>query len=193
MARRCRTPRRALTLLEVILVLALLVVLASVVWPELEPVLASLQLRKSAERVRVEWERARVEALSTGRTILFRYMPNSNRYCVQRLPEPEFVPGSSGSTSQQDADTQREDVLPERISFVRSDISDNSSAEPAGDLQATAQGEWSDPVMFYPDGTTSDATFVLTNERGQNIELSLRGLTGVVTVGSVYTGGEAGS
>ncbi len=181
------------TLLEVLLVLALLVVLASVAWPALEPALASVELRKSAERVRVEWNQARVEALSTGRTVYFRYEPDGNRYCLEFQPEPEFRPGSTqsqeGLTSNEDAQS-RESILPERISFAEGEISAGTleaSAVPAaeGDL------EWSEPVVFYPDGSTSNARLTLENERGQTIEICLRGLTGVVTVGEVYSEAEA--
>ncbi len=190
--------RRALTLIEVLLVLALLVMLAAVVWPELEPVVASLELRKSAERIRVEWERARVDALSTGRTILFRYEPDSNHYCLQRCPEPQFTPGGTAdqttdSTSNGAEAPDREAFLPEKIHFDSSEISDNAT-DWLGDVTLPAtSGEWSDPVVFYPDGTTSDAKLVLTNQRDQSVELSLRGLTGVVTLGDVIADAETGS
>ena len=40
-------------------------------------------------------------------------------------------------------------------------------------------------ILFHPDGTTSDARLVLKNDRGRAMELSLRGLTGTVTVGEM--------
>lgn len=39
--------------------------------------------------------------------------------------------------------------------------------------------EWSTPIFFYPDGTTSAAAVLLKNEAGQCIEVRLRGLTGL--------------
>jgi len=197
MARSHHTlPRRALTLLEVLLVLALLVVLASVVWPALEPVLAGLELRKSGERIRVEWNRARVDALSSGRTILFRYVPDTNRYSIEQRREPQFAPGSGSSqtaVAQPESEApSREAVLPERIKFVRSEISNNEVDASGSTATSTLEGDWSDPVVFYPDGTTSDVTLVLKNEREQCVELSLRGLTAVVTIGDVYAGEEGG-
>ena len=41
---------------------------------------------------------------------------------------------------------------------------------------------WSPPVLFYSDGTTSDADVVLVNERNTAIRISLRGLTGIASV-----------
>ena len=47
----------------------------------------------------------------------------------------------------------------------------------------------SGPVYFFPDGTCSNVQIRLENEYHQTIGLSLRGLTGVVTVGEVQTTG----
>ena len=41
----------------------------------------------------------------------------------------------------------------------------------------------SDPVA--PDGTTSDASLVLQNDKGQTVRVTLRGLTGVATMSDV--------
>jgi type II secretory pathway pseudopilin PulG len=182
------------TLLEVLLVLALLVALASVAWPSLEPALAGVELRKSAERIRVEWNRARVEALTEGSVVLFRYEPQGNHYSLERQPEPEYIAGSMGAdaSAQLNPEAQsREYFLPERITFVESEIS-GGAVEPASAYLGDAGAEWSDAVIFYPDGSASNARLVLQNEREQRIEVSLRGLTGVVTVGDVYSGAGAG-
>ncbi|NUQ64424.1 MAG: hypothetical protein HUU20_18310 [Pirellulales bacterium] len=177
-----------------LLVLALLVVLAAVTWPALEPSLASVELRKSAERIRVEWNQARVDALSTGRTVLFRYEPDANRYSLEYQPEPAFLPGSTGGgddSARTAAEAQtREAVLPERISFAQGEISDGAM-DAAALPGAMAGGEWSEPIVFYPDGSASNARLTLENERGQSIEVTLRGLTGVVSVSEVRSETEA--
>jgi len=169
------------------LVLALLVVLASVAWPALEPAIASVELRKSAERIRVEWSRARVEALSTGRTVLFRYEPDGNRYLLEYQAEPGFRPGGEPQELSGEEPQSRESTLPERIAFIEGEISEVASGETA----AAAEGEWSEPIVFYPDGSASNAWLVLENQRGQSIEVSLRGLTGVVSVSEVSSSTEA--
>ncbi len=50
---------------------------------------------------------------------------------------------------------------------------------------------WSWPVYFYPDGTADSASICLENEQGRRIEVRLRGLTGVVTIGSNIAAEEA--
>jgi Tfp pilus assembly protein FimT len=59
-----------------------------------------------------------------------------------------------------------------------------AGAAPDGN-EFVAPGGWSDPIFFYPDGTTSSARLVLKNKDGRMIELLLRGLTGVVKVGDI--------
>jgi hypothetical protein len=51
----------------------------------------------------------------------------------------------------------------------------------------SAETGWSQPIFFYPDGTTSSVRLWLRNKDGRMIELYLRGLTGVVKVGNVTT------
>jgi hypothetical protein len=43
---------------------------------------------------------------------------------------------------------------------------------------ATSSG-WSPPIVFYPDGTASDATVLLANPSGLTLRVTLRGLTGI--------------
>ena len=45
-----------------------------------------------------------------------------------------------------------------------------------------ADGLWSSPIFFYPDGSTTTAAMLLKNESGRCIEVRLRGLTGTTTV-----------
>ena len=44
---------------------------------------------------------------------------------------------------------------------------------------------WSPPVLFYPDGTASDASVLLSNERGLTLRVTLRGLTGIARPGEI--------
>jgi hypothetical protein len=46
-------------------------------------------------------------------------------------------------------------------------------------------GAWAGPVVFNPDGTSTDATVLLINENQSTIRVTLRGMTGTVTLGEV--------
>jgi hypothetical protein len=49
-------------------------------------------------------------------------------------------------------------------------------------LQNTA---WAGPVVFYPDGTSTDATVLLMNENQNTVRVTLRGMTGTIMLGEV--------
>ena len=86
------------------------------------------------------------------------------------------------------------DRLPEGIFFATSQtVADTRSEWLMLDGQeTTAQDtDWSVPIFFYPDGTTSTASLVLSNRRNRSITIELRGLTGVARVGPLLAPQEA--
>jgi Tfp pilus assembly protein FimT len=192
--------RRAVTLLEVLLVLTLLVTLASMAWPALKRPLSNQRLRKAADAVRIAWGRARVEAMSSGRTLVFRYEVEGDRYSIQSYAGAESSPQDESSDGLEDVDQYgndpavlrgREPKLPEGITFVSSETDEDTRAESlALDEGPSAAGVagWSGPILFYPDGTSSTARLILKSEYDRCVELSLRGLTGVVNVSDPFSG-----
>ena len=197
-----RRPRHAVTLVEVLLVLCLLVAIASIAWPSLERPLSNQRLRKSADLVRVLWGRARVKAMSTGETLVFRYAVEGDRYSIQSYAGPESVAegeasGELDGSSHYENDPAflfgAEPRLPEKVTFLSGETAAETRAESLALEEAPLDDAglgWSEPILFYPDGSASTATVVLKNEYDRCIELSLRGLTGVVTVGEVYSAQE---
>ena len=179
------TDRRAITLLEVLLVLALLVILSAMTWPALDRPMANQRLRKAADQVRTAWARARVEAMTTGQTFAFRCTIGENRFeiAAQAGPEAVDVPPADQAAP---AAASRRHTLPEDVRFAGGQtLFDGRAAifaQREGDA-VPADGQLSEPILFYPDGTTSTATLILENRHQRQIEISLRGLTGVMTVG----------
>ncbi|MDD4266787.1 MAG: prepilin-type N-terminal cleavage/methylation domain-containing protein [Pirellulales bacterium] len=177
--------RRAITLLEVLLVLALLVILSAMTWPALDRPMANQRLRKAADQVRTAWTRARVEAMTTGQTFAFRCTIGENRFeiAAQAGPEAVDVPPADQAAP---AAASRRHTLPEDVRFAGGQtLFDGRAAifaQREGDA-VPADGQLSEPILFYPDGTTSTATLILENRHQRQIEISLRGLTGVMTVG----------
>ncbi len=185
--------------------MSLIVVLASLTWPALSRPLAVQRLRKAADQVRADWTRARVKAMSAGCTYVFHYSADADRYSVQPLnigdatSEDSFSGGGElGATpTGQNSATASQRVLPEGITFAgdpagQQDLTALSG--PIPDLDATGGGSILDgasatsEIRFMADGTTSTARLVLKNPYGRSIELRLRGLTGVVSVGEVLAG-----
>src|SRR5262245_50934499 len=79
---RSSSSRRAFTLLEVMLVMGILVAVAAIAWPSITRAYESVRLRKAADQVQAGLARARVEAMSSGVTQVFRFEPNSPRYTI---------------------------------------------------------------------------------------------------------------
>jgi prepilin-type N-terminal cleavage/methylation domain-containing protein len=194
--------RRGFTLIEVLLVLAVVVMLAAFTVPALDRPMAGQRLKQAADRVRTEWIRARLKAMSTGDTYIFRYVPNDCHYSIEVQPGPEstldsFAMGGGATLSGDGTEAGSalaivERAIPEDCVFVDSETGLDTRADTVADT-ALASGPsdaaWSTPIIFYPDGTTSDARLVLRNKYDHEVVLSIRGLTGVVTVGDVVAGG----
>jgi len=207
-AKKSSDPFSGLTLVEVLLTLALLVVLAALAWPSLNRPWASQRLRRAADQVRADWTRARVKAMSSGQTYVFRYTPDEGSYQILASGNEDMMLGDMalgasgeafGSFGQQGPAEAIERTLPEGVTFVAGASAIDTRALWASEMEVLAFGpdlmqpdapQCADTIRFYPDGTTSTSRLLLKNEHDRSIELVLRGLTGVVTVGEVRTLGE---
>jgi type II secretory pathway pseudopilin PulG len=81
-------------------------------------------------------------------------------------------------------------ALAEPIKFHSGDsqVEDPLTQERRVDPLATSSGSsWSLPILFFPDGSASHASIVLTNDRNQFLRLTLRGLTGTARASEVLT------
>jgi Tfp pilus assembly protein FimT len=186
-----------MTLVELLVVLALLVVIGSIVVPVFTGSFASVRLRRAGDQVLTRWSQARARAIETGEAYQFRFTPETGAYRVEpwtNLVE-ESAAGSRSTTSAStasDASTSSSEMsgdsaavqnksLPEKITFQSGQLAveDVISGERQVASMKSAGDELSTPILFFPDGTTSEASVVLANDRNQFVRLSLRGLTGV--------------
>lgn len=194
--------RRGVTLIELLLVLAILALVAATAWPSLERSLADQRLRDAADTIRAEWQHARAQAMSSGVAYQFHYAPEDRVYWIEPCDdaalssEPAAAPnaGASGQTSE--ADRQR---LPDDILFVEGRVeresTENTSTESVdiardSQDQVSDAGELNAPLVFSPDGTCSTARLTLRNEYDRDVTLSIHGLTAIAVVGEVSAAGE---
>jgi len=183
---RSKAARRGYTLSEMLVVLGVLVVVAALAQPALRSALGDSRLRSAARQVRGALAKARLEAMRTGVAQRFRYQVGTNTYEVAPAVLPldgaeagteetltaAMESASSGEESPTPPLRAVEEALPEGVSF-----------EQIGErLAATAEG-WSEPIVFHPNGRTSNAEIRLRGERNAVVEVSLRGLTGAATAG----------
>jgi hypothetical protein len=175
--------RAGLTLVELVLVLALLVVVTGISVSLLEGTFSRASLNSGGDLLRGAWAKARLAAMQSGSPHVFRFEPNGGRFQIVTLnslgaPEQSVLEPIDPEAEPTKNDFVRlsDNKLPEGVFFVTGNIS--SSAQVLATLPVTMEGPWSQPILFYPDGTTSDATVVLANERQHAIRVTLRGLTG---------------
>jgi type II secretory pathway pseudopilin PulG len=194
----------AFTLLEIMLVLTLLVAIAAMAWPALLGPLASQRLRTAADQVRAAWVSARADAIDSGEIRVFRYQPDSGTYLV--VPWEGLDPASESGTSAvapaATAPASGDSAngfgpggqhLPDGVSFAAV----RQTVDARADQAAAAVGESADgggqapPVLFYPDGSTSTVELDLVNDDGRRVTISMRGLTGIVSVSPLSSAEEA--
>lgn len=208
--------RDAFTLIELLLVLAIVVAIMAVAMPAIHAPLENYRLRKAAELIQARWAKARNEAIRSGQTMVFRFQQNQNLFQIApwitdadlvessllagdaNLQSLAFAPAAGtgmavgGGTTITSALVKLEE-LPENVIFVGFD----SAATPrdvavASQMQAGSFSSdgWSAPILFYPDGTSSTVRLVLANSRGQFIMIKLRGLSGVGEISDLLTAEE---
>ncbi len=203
--------RRGFTLLELMLVLVVLVVAAALVWPLADRAFATQTLRSSADVVRAAWVDARVKAITTGQPHVFFFQPGTDAFHVEPFrgtsPEAELLSQDELMNVQQEFAMigHVKKTLPDGITFEIGGLEFDTRGAALEELSTRGQGfqarsqaprplgaedpdaMWAPPLYFYPDGTTSTAKVGITNEHGLIIVISLRGLTGTVSVSPPVT------
>ncbi len=204
-------PRRAFTMIELLLVLALVVIIGALVTPIMSRTLQNQRLRYAGDQLRAEWLHARSTAMKSGRIQMFRYQPETSYYKFETwvaenddleasadADNPTAV-GPSTTTPLDEADLAADPSLadarelPGEVKFVDSEVfNDTRAAEidaevpSASPTAASGAGGWSRPILFYPDGTSSAARVVVRNEN-YYVLLNLRGLTGSAVASDLLT------
>lgn len=190
--------RRAFTLLEMLLVLAIMVVVFAAAAPALRGVMRDAALKNAADTVRIHWTKAHVKAMKTGRIQVFRFERDGSRFTVQPWAaaddQIEAAPAVQGfGTAEEETASPRLDEssavsLPEGTKFVAgaAALEGRSQAVEKDIKDANRfEADWSQPILFYPDGSSSDAWVIVANERDVAIRVDLRGMTGTTTLGEI--------
>ena len=191
--------KRGFTLVEILLVLAILVILAAVATPMLRGTMQDAALRSAAEQIRVEFTRANVRAMKTGRIQVFRFEQGGTQWNVQPYAaaddEIESAPAVQGFGNAEEEsagpklDKTLSVTLPEGVTFASGEaLVEGRAMAIEQDIRDANrfEGDWSQPILFYPDGSSSDAfVIVVHEEREAGIRVDLRGMTGAATLGEI--------
>ncbi len=211
--------RNGFTLLELMLVLAIIGVIGAIAVPSFMGVFDRQRLQASAEKIRLELDRARLEAMRTGQAQMFECLIGQSQYSVHPLVQQADVANAGagatvmtqsgmlaettedgmmvGATAQVLGGEAKE--LESKVSFVSCIVATDSRAYNVAQQSGGGQVSLTNVaqvILFYPDGSTSNAEVRIQNTRGEVRAVRLRGLTGhskVFTVTNVASGDSAES
>jgi prepilin-type N-terminal cleavage/methylation domain-containing protein len=183
--------RRGFTLLEMIIVLALIVILASLAYPSLTAMQRSYRLEGAADGARAGMLTARAQAIEEGRPYRFAVVPGKGNFRV--APDsPDFWGGGAPPTAAEGtaAPLVLEDNLPQGTVF--SDGGQVREGETSLESGAVSPSMWKAVAIFLPDGSArvpdgTDDSFPtvdvpVATEGTRPLVVTLRLLTGTVTV-----------
>lgn len=197
-----QNPREGFTFAEMLLVMALLLIITGVVFPPVLRMMSDQPLKEGTEKARQQLATVRVRALDSSVSWQFRFEPGGRKFLW--MPEESLASGpvnSSGSSSPSNVTSASASVaaslqtgeLPNGIQFA-SDVDgipfgierlpQELLAGRPDSYQLTQTG-WSSPLVFLPDGSTTDFELAVVDARNRQMRLTLRGLTGGVTVSPI--------
>jgi len=189
-------PTDGFTLLEIVIVLVVIVVIASITWPSLMQYLRRQQLSEGVADVRGEMGKTRLKAIDNALVYQFRYEPGGRWYAVLPYDRPDSgnaqrISGGGSNGSAQRAVPSIVRQLPVTLHFVSQGPTEQLSKEWMALLpQAAGVGgvAWSPAILFQVDGTADSATVIVQDANNFSQTLTVRGLTGAVSAGPLQLG-----
>ena len=197
-----QTQQAGFTLLELLLVIALLAVMTSIALPQIASLLGDRRLVRAANVVSEEMMRLRIRAMREGKTYLMEGVLEEGTVNIRPITSLVDAVESYEETGSQQAlltgatqgtmialefDPEDEKVveLPDDVSVSDVAVVSSARAFQVEQQMLTAQSGMGRPIFFYPDGTTSTAAMVLKHSTDGQITIKMRGITGDVTIGEV--------
>ncbi|MCH2202168.1 MAG: prepilin-type N-terminal cleavage/methylation domain-containing protein [Fuerstiella sp.] len=200
--------RPAFSVIELLIVLAILTIAAAFVLPALHGSLERSRLRSGAVNVQNAWGKARSFAIREGRSMTFRCRSGGRIWKIERNDQtigtdilsrnaepPEGMSADHASTNDQlkpDSGNRTlvcEGWLPNGVCFVnfepvdlpREDDNRMGTRRQTSSLDPYAETDWSQTLTFRPDGRCQDACLLIRGTDGFVIQVKIRGLTSGVT------------
>jgi len=188
--------RQGITLIELMLALAIMVILAALAAPAVGRAWERYRVKAAGEQLRAAFTHAHVTAMRTGQIQVLRFEMGGDKYYLQPwMAGDEAINVSAEEAYEQSmpsyqAEPVKEEKLPEDVTFEVAEAKFDTRAMEIDEEAAKQQSalvQWSQPVLFYPDGTSSQAKITVANKRGQAVQVTLRKLTGLSTVSAIST------
>lgn len=203
--------RRGFSLIELLIVIAILTIVAAFVLPAVQGPMQRSRLRSAAVDVQKAWGTARTLAIREGMAMEFRCELNGRRWTIERTGRTIEVTSDAGAgetlsglradtessdgsefaeESHQDNRLVREGWLPEGttfddLSYLTVVAASPTAADYEGDVQeaplAGTERRWSEPLRFQPEGRSQDARLRVRGADRFVVDVNIRGLTSAVS------------
>lgn len=185
------------TLLEMLLVLAILVAFTAITFPAVDRMYATHRIRHAALEIRTQLAAARLHAIDEGKAYEFRFEPGGRHLVVvpsERTTRSFGSTDAASPTSNDHAAWSFHRELPEQLRFAqirapieRLDPRSLSSLSVASELTTLS---WSPAIKFAPSGRSTTSEFELHDSEGRYVTLSVRGLTGAASSSGIRIGSD---
>lgn len=173
-ARSISKSRGAFTLIEMVVVVALIGIFAAITIPEMKGSFNDALLRSSGRDLVNVFSLASSRAVSRDRCFRVEFDTQTGRYTVERQlrgdPDDGFAPLKDVSGAQGKIDSR----IAVRLIWPEDDSENSLDLRPRSDN--------SDAISFYPDGTADAAEIRLRDRDGFEIRLQLNPVTARVRV-----------
>jgi prepilin-type N-terminal cleavage/methylation domain-containing protein len=190
-----RHQKRGFTLIEMLLVLALMVVMMGIAYPSLARLRMEQNLKQGAELVRLQMKQARLRAMESGIEYQFRYETGGKQFLVvpaeySAIQAQQIANQQSGNAAPQAAYWKTLGKFEAKINFSRNTLDRDIQPQPLpkeflvgfpkpDDLSRVA---WAAALIFRADGSARDFAVEIEDEKGAYVTLSVRGITGEVNM-----------
>jgi Tfp pilus assembly protein FimT len=177
--------RGGLTLLEMLLVLAVLVAVVGITSPALNRMYESHRLQQSVNEVLAKLGAARLHAIDDGVVYEFRFEPRGRNLLI--VPHQDARHRLSSETLDSAKQLNRwtfHGELPEGLAFGKSNTQERISTRTLQQLSLASsltRVAWSPAVLFLPNGSSSHAAFQIDDGDGRTVAFAVRGLTGAAS------------
>jgi len=169
--------RRAYTLLELIIVVAIMFVVMALASPMVfQAMYSDTRVTAAADQVRASWANCRYQAMDTGTPYQFSVVPNSGKYKIEPYDGTDqqaslFMPDMSANADH--PGPVFEDILPEGIRFGTKERPVDPESEESMD------NNYVRIAVFWPDGTAQDDVEVnFGGKGGGSMTIRLNAATG---------------
>lgn len=160
------SPRRGVTLIELILVMVMLGLLAGLLLPRMSDFFPALQVRESADLLFAWARKARADAATTGVRHRLVFDEKGRTYWIVYEPRPLTEPG----------------IFQVMVGWEGRELPDDVELTGLEGLEADSLNEGQRYLEFRPDGTAAGGSLTIRNDRGDRRILKVEKATGKVTL-----------